>query len=72
MRWVFSSGLEARGGYIGEKPAAHEPVKAPNRCFRQAENARISGQKSVKMLVNGTRKSPCTRSAQGPISIVLF
>jgi hypothetical protein len=35
---------------MGELSAVHGPVKAPNRYARQAENARISGQKSIKML----------------------
>jgi hypothetical protein len=61
----FGSGLEARGGHIGEKTAAHDRVKAPNRPGRQAENARISGQKRIKMLGSCKRKYPCVVTAQG-------
>jgi hypothetical protein len=61
----FGSGLEARGGHIGEKTAAHIGVKAPNRPGRQAENARISGQKRIKMLEPCKRKCPRVVTTQG-------
>jgi hypothetical protein len=65
----FSSGRNARGGQNGVKSAAYKGLEAPNSSARQAENARISGQKRVKMLELGTTKCPGVSMTPGRNSL---
>jgi hypothetical protein len=66
----LGSAQGAKPEAAGQIPAAHDRVEALNRNVRQAENARISGEMRVKMLINTTRKCPCAEPAQGQILFI--
>jgi hypothetical protein len=66
----LGSAQGAKPEAAGQIPAAHDRVKALNRTVRQAENARISGEMRVKMLIVATRNCPCAEHAQGQFSFI--
>lgn len=57
--------MKPRDGHKGELSAVHCPVEAPNPYARQAENARISGQKRIKVLEFNIISAPARLTHRG-------